>query len=516
MYEFLAELDRQQLPVFGISAFEQPELKALSRRRSPPTLWFSRRHLPPLYDVHRVARCDDAVVDLVLRVLMYCTSHDQHSGLGSLGAYIARESLERFALALLEQWWNGPQNSRTDWALWAQRDIGGLQSFEFMFDVLLENVDELLERVSPNRVNRSWMIIDVFFDEELFGPSFLGLLERHPDERIAVLLADSRKQAGERTRARSMDSVYVQSMFERLHGVLQGLGMAQGTRQIELEHTGQTLTLRLNEFGGLDVAFGGRQGSLFSTEELFTIKVCREVWLLLELFDQIAESWQVLMERAHEDRHHWSQRSWRSTFFSDHVTSQWSRGIIWAEFREQEYVGSFRIAEDDSLADVHDEVYELCEGSMICVAHTEQMAGAEVTRWGDLLADYEIVSMVTQFVESPCDGWSKDELLDFLREGVKRRRAPVEMLRSYGWRRMAMNPGYYGYSGGIRWRRRVMIEGHRWFIALTHRSGSEREIESVKVFAHARDIQGTSPYNIQLLDREVLEILVGHVMQVVE
>jgi hypothetical protein len=58
-------------------------------------------------------------------------------------------------------------------------------------------------------------------------------------------------------------------------------------------------------------------------------------------------------------------------------------------------IGSFRIAEDLSYADVHDARYEIPDGATIGVAHPVEL-GPAVAEWSEVFADYEILQPLDQ------------------------------------------------------------------------------------------------------------------------
>jgi hypothetical protein len=72
------------------------------------------------------------------------------------------------------------------------------------------------------------------------------------------------------------------------------------------------------------------------------------------------------------------------------------RRVVWGVYApDGSPIGSFRIAEDLSYADVHDQHYELPDGAAIGVAHPVEL-GAVAAEWSELFADYEILQPLDQ------------------------------------------------------------------------------------------------------------------------
>ncbi|GAA1969249.1 DUF4132 domain-containing protein [Catenulispora subtropica] len=122
-----------------------------------------------------------------------------------------------------------------------------------------------------------------------------------------------------------------------------------------------------------------------------------------------------------------------------HITSR----LVWGVYGEEgTLVGSFRVAEDFSYADVHDAAYEVPAGAVIGVAHTVDL-GAALGEWSEMFADYEILQPFDQLGQ-PVLALSRQERagreLDPF-DGVNVPAARVAGLESRGWIRGPVGDG---------------------------------------------------------------------------
>jgi len=102
-----------------------------------------------------------------------------------------------------------------------------------------------------------------------------------------------------------------------------------------------------------------------------------------------------------------TQRRWTSQefgeFFVGHpLLRHVVRRLVWAAFVGDgvgdEVGDTFRVAEDQTFADVSDDEYKLADGASIGIVHPVQLVhrGKEVTAWSDVFADYELLQPFEQ------------------------------------------------------------------------------------------------------------------------
>jgi len=148
--------------------------------------------------------------------------------------------------------------------------------------------------------------------------------------------------------------------------------------------------------------------------------------------DQVAR-----LERAMVMRRRWTPAEFSAFFVRHPLVRHIARQVVWATFDAQgAVVRTFRVAEDQTFADLDDELFTLSEGALIGVAHPLDL-GASIGRWSDVLADYQILQPFAQLGRQP-HILTEDERASL----VLKRFAKIEMpagrvlgLTRRGWRR---------------------------------------------------------------------------------
>ncbi|EWC60436.1 Molybdate metabolism regulator [Actinokineospora spheciospongiae] len=101
------------------------------------------------------------------------------------------------------------------------------------------------------------------------------------------------------------------------------------------------------------------------------------------------------LERAMVTGRRWSAAEFTEFFAGHPLLWHLVRRLVWGRYEGGELVGSFRLAEDRTLADVEDNALTLPEGATVGVAHPLHL-GAALEPWGELFADYEILQPFPQ------------------------------------------------------------------------------------------------------------------------
>lgn len=73
-----------------------------------------------------------------------------------------------------------------------------------------------------------------------------------------------------------------------------------------------------------------------------------------------------------------------------------ARRFVWGAFNGTTLVSTFRIAEDGTLADVDESVFELTPGMAVTLLHPIAFPAGEIERWRQLFDDYEILQPFPQ------------------------------------------------------------------------------------------------------------------------
>lgn len=134
--------------------------------------------------------------------------------------------------------------------------------------------------------------------------------------------------------------------------------------------------------------------------ELATASYKRFVTLKKQVQDGAQEQ-SARMERAMLQRRRWIPADFASYLVRHLVLGQLVRRLVWGVYAEDgRLLGSFRIAEDLSFADLDDARYEVPEGALIGVAHPVDL-GLDLGRWSEVFSDYEILQPFDQLGRPP-------------------------------------------------------------------------------------------------------------------
>jgi hypothetical protein len=144
------------------------------------------------------------------------------------------------------------------------------------------------------------------------------------------------------------------------------------------------------------------------------------------------------MELAMCDRRRWDASTFR-TFLVEHpLVCHVVRRLVWATYDENGAIDRmFRVAEDRTLADVDDHVFELAGAARVGIPHRLELDTAACQRWGSVLGDYEIIQPFAQIARDvfhPSRDEQKSKEISRV-EGVKVPSGKVLSLLNRGWRK---------------------------------------------------------------------------------
>ncbi|MFD0856918.1 DUF4132 domain-containing protein, partial [Actinomadura adrarensis] len=131
-------------------------------------------------------------------------------------------------------------------------------------------------------------------------------------------------------------------------------------------------------------------------------------------------------------------RTWTPAEFHTYIAGHpllrhLARRLVW-----QSYEHFFRIAEDGTLADVHDDTFTLPEDALVWIPHPLRLreAGA-LTAWTELFADYEILQPFPQLGRPIYELTEEERAASHLTRfnGAKMPTGKVQGLTRYGWER---------------------------------------------------------------------------------
>ena len=136
-----------------------------------------------------------------------------------------------------------------------------------------------------------------------------------------------------------------------------------------------------------------------------------------------------------------AQRRWTSQEFGEYFIAHpllrhLVRRLVWATYTEDGISGTFRVAEDLSLADVADDEYALADDAVIGIAHPLHL-GKDVSAWSEVFADYEILQPFEQLGRAVYALTDEDRASSRLArfEGIDTPAGKVLGLERRGWQR---------------------------------------------------------------------------------
>ncbi|MBB4745872.1 DUF4132 domain-containing protein [Actinoplanes lobatus] len=102
------------------------------------------------------------------------------------------------------------------------------------------------------------------------------------------------------------------------------------------------------------------------------------------------------LERAMVTGRRWPEEEFRRYFAGHPLVRHLTRRLLWGRFDGSgALIGGFRVAEDGTFADVHDDVTTIAGDEMIGVVHPVHL-GAALSLWSEVFTDYQIVQPFTQ------------------------------------------------------------------------------------------------------------------------
>ena len=141
------------------------------------------------------------------------------------------------------------------------------------------------------------------------------------------------------------------------------------------------------------------------------VAAARADWGLIS--GQLAEILDVQtmrLQRAMIGGRRWEPAAWRRYLLEHPLMVNYARRLVWGIYGEGgELLGSFRVDEGGELLDGDDEPVAIAEGQRVGLVHPATLSAAERAAWGEVLADYEVITPFAQ-IERPVYTPAEDEL----------------------------------------------------------------------------------------------------------
>ena len=311
-----------------------------------------------------------------------------YAGLAVLQAVVTPESLARVMLGLFEQWVDHDMPAKDRWILELQGRLG----------------DDGNARALAPRI-RAWR---AGLDRVRAYEGLEALTQIGSDTALMLLTAFNEQKRYTDLQARAAKA-------------LERIAEERGLTLPELADR-TVPTLGLDERGRLPLDFGPRQFTASldaqwqpqvhdadgarlkdlpkpgARDDAALAKAASAEWKEFKKNAKLVASTQTArIEAAMCAQRRWSLADFMGLFARHPVLRTLTQRLVWAAFDAQgALLGSFRLSEDLSLTDAHDAPYAPPPEARISLPHPLELPEDERRRWGDLLADYELLQPFEQ------------------------------------------------------------------------------------------------------------------------
>lgn len=353
-----------------------------------PTIpaWARPRLLPQVLLRGRREALPDKAVEHLLFMLAVSKPGEPYAGIQKAKDICDAESLTTFAWALFENWRGVEYPAKESWAFDALRWFGD---------------DQTPRRLSP--------LIRMWPGENGHSRSVAGLdvlADIGGDAALAHLYEISQKVKFKALKAQAT---------QRVTDIADDLGLTA-------EQLGDRLVpdLGLEPTGTLTLDYGPRHFTVGFDEQLKPYVADRagkrlkalpkpgakdDAGLAPAAYQQfaalkkearaLAAAQFARFELAMVTQRRWTAQEFGEYFIAHPLVRHIVRRLVWATFTGEEISGTFRVAEDLSLADVSENEYALADDAVIGIAHPLHL-GEDLAAWAEVFADYEILQPFEQ------------------------------------------------------------------------------------------------------------------------
>ncbi len=405
-----------------------PLLTFPSKLPKMPSFWNPGAFTPPLL-AGREKALPAAAIDALGTMLAFSTLEDPYVGLADVKEACDARSLAELAWDLFQAWLVAGATSKEQWAFLALAHFGG---------------DEEARKLTP--LVRAWP------GEAAHARAVVGLdvLARIGTD-VALMhlhgIAQKLKFKGLQEKAR-----------EKIDQIAEARGLTADELADRL-----VPDLDLDDDGSLELDFGARKfGVVFDetlkpavlddagkrlpdlpkakqTDDADKSKAATDTWKALKKDSKtIAQSQLLRLEVAMCTQRRWTVDVFRQFLLGHPLLVHIVRRLVWGVYGESGRLeGTFRVAEDRSLADVKDDAYALPDGARVGIVHRLELESAQAAAWAQVLGDYEILQPFAQLsreIATPTDAERASTKLERV-VGLTVPTGKVLGLDHRGWRR---------------------------------------------------------------------------------
>jgi hypothetical protein len=133
----------------------------------------------------------------------------------------------------------------------------------------------------------------------------------------------------------------------------------------------------------------------------------------------------------------WKRGDFESFILRHPLVVHLARRLVWGTFEGGKLAGSFRVAEDGTLADTSDKTFALPSDATIGLLHRLEMPDDLAEKWGSVLAEYEILQPFDQLGRQAYVPTTEEKKANVLwrMKGAEVKTGKVMGLEVRGWRK---------------------------------------------------------------------------------
>jgi predicted DNA-binding WGR domain protein len=355
-----------------------------------PITWVSPADLPPIVVGERCLSDDQ--VAACLFALRQSTLERAHSLIGALKTNVERSALDTFSWSLFERWQKIGAPSKEKWGMEALGLLGG--------DAIALKLTPLIrtwpgENKHPLAVRGLECLRAIGTDTALMQingiaqkAKFKGIKER-ARECIEAIATD-RNLTHEQLEDRIIPDCDLDEKGSRVFDF--------GDRQFRFV-LGQDMKPMVRDAAGKLKADLPKPGVKDNPE--LVNQAISEWKLLKKQINEVVKIQAFRLEQAMVSGRRWLRAGFEMLLVRHPLMFNLVRLLVWGAFDTQgKLVGTFRVTEDQTYANVDDESFELEGIAEVGIVHPLHLSETQRSAWGELLSDYEIVPPFAQLGRS--------------------------------------------------------------------------------------------------------------------
>jgi hypothetical protein len=349
----------------------------------PP--FFDATLLPPIVLREGGALPPDAVMH-VGTMLAISEPDRPYAGIALLREACTRESLRDFAWSLFESWLAVGSPPKEMWALHALGFLGDDDTARRLAPMIRAWPGE---RAAARAVQGLAVLANIGSDLSLM------LLDGIADKvRFASIQTSARERIEQIAKARGLTR---DELGDRL---VPDLGLDERA-ELELDFGPRKFRVRLDEHLAPYVMSGDQRiGALPKPSKSDDAQKAKDAANRFKALKKdiaaVARSRIDRLEHGMIARRRWAAPELRMFFIDKPIVRSLAARLVWSAHRRDERVGTFRIAEDGTLAATNDKPFVLEDAMTASVAHPIDLDARDIAAWSLVFADYEILQPFAQ------------------------------------------------------------------------------------------------------------------------